>query len=72
MLFVEFYGRPEMRVMSVSSPVNTTAGKICEGIFTYVSVFQFKITKFSGIFEGLYFLIYLFLLYTLSSGKMKT
>ena len=41
--------RPEIRVMSVSCPVNAARGKISEGIFSYVSLyhaFQFNIKKF--------------------------
>ena len=58
--------RPEIRVMSVSCPLNTTPGKIWEGIFAYVSVFQFKITIFSGIFwRTLSFNLFLSAVYTL-------
>ena len=67
---------PEIRVTSLSCPVNTAPGKIWEEIFAYVSVyhmFQFKITNFRGIFRRIIISSFnLYLLYTLSSNKMKT
>ena len=64
MPFAELYGRhfkvniaecrPEIRVMSLPCPVNTGENKRRDIYLSYVYVyrmFQFKITKFRGIFQ---------------------